>query len=77
MPTFKENKSPAMKKGPYKMKGSPMQRNFGISPAKSVSHSPSGKNKERAEAHNALAATAEHYGHPHAGSAKFEKKEKI
>ena len=74
MPKFKENKSPAMKRTPYKMKGSPMQRNFGISPAKSVSHSPSGKNKERAEAHNALAATAEHHWYPHAGSAKFEKK---
>ena len=30
MPEFKENKSPAMKRTPYKMKGSPMQRNFGI-----------------------------------------------
>ena len=34
MPEFKENKSPAMKRTPYKMKGSPMQRNFGISPVK-------------------------------------------
>ena len=30
MPNFKENTSPAMKRTPYKMKGSPMQRNFGI-----------------------------------------------
>jgi len=30
MPNFKKNTSPAMKKSAYKMKGSPMQRNFGI-----------------------------------------------
>ena len=30
MPNFKKNTSPAMKRTPYKMKGSPMQRNFGI-----------------------------------------------
>ena len=30
MPNFKKNPSPAMKKSVYKMKGSPMQRNFGI-----------------------------------------------
>jgi hypothetical protein len=36
MPNFKENTSPAMKRTPYKMKGSPMQRNFGISPMNKV-----------------------------------------
>jgi len=30
MPNFKENNSPAMRKSAYKMKGNPMQRNFGI-----------------------------------------------
>ena len=30
MPNFKENKSSAMRKSAYKMKGNPMQRNYGI-----------------------------------------------
>ena len=30
MPNFKENSSSAMRKSAYKMKGNPMQRNFGI-----------------------------------------------
>ena len=32
-----------MGKGPYKMKGSPMQRNFGISPVKQVELGPASK----------------------------------
>jgi len=43
--TVKALKTNNMKKGPFKMKGNPMKRNFGISPAKNEEE----KKKEKEE----------------------------
>ena len=40
MPQFKKNTSPVMKKSGFKMKGSPMQRNFGLGDVASLLTAP-------------------------------------
>ena len=65
MPNFKKNTSPAMKRTPYKMKGNPMQRNFGISPAKHRDVWIVESEREAVKQHNESKATAEHFGPPH------------
>jgi hypothetical protein len=58
---------------PFKMKGSPMQRNFGVSPAKHTMSGSSRVSPEQAAKHNKAPASSYHSGSPHGGEDSSKK----